>query len=219
MKRGIIAIVLFVLLISSFAIVIAPEDDQANPSDDKNNNLNISAKAGEVGAGVKAAAEGVLEKEIEIPDALQIPVRIVFGIKKDETITLERLIVLVAVWIMFFVLISEILKIAPILNKQWQSYIGGVIVTILIAITGTMNSLAIFFFNFGNMFEWMEKLGPFSIFISLIIVAMIFFFGMKILKLFEDRLKLSKAQETGESIGRLGAIAKVAEESMEELTE
>ena len=99
-----------------------------------------------------------------------------------------------------------------------ENIIGPIIIIILIAITGAIDSLAIFFFNLGNAFEWLEALGPFQIFVGIVIAGLILFMISKVLNIVEKRILLEKAKASGESIGRLVATAKATEESMEELT-
>lgn len=183
---------------------------------------NITDKAQEglsaLKGGLDLKTENILEREIQIPSSLQIPARILFGIKDTTTITIERLVVLLAIWIVLFTLIQGALTLTPFFKGEWLRPLASGVITILVAMTGSINSMTIFFFNLGDTFEWMSKLGPFQIFIGLAIAALIFFIGRKVTDIIEKKMLLSKAESSGESIGRLIATAKTSEESARELT-
>lgn len=215
MKRVTILLILLALLISP--TILATEEDTLIPLLEDNTE-QVKEQLSTLAGGLDEKTENLLERKIQIPDILQIPMRIIFGIKDTHLITIERFVVLSAIWIMFIFLIQGILKLTPFLNKGWQSVVGSIIITTLIAITGTINSLSIFFFNLGNAFEWLEALGPFQIIVGIVIAGLILFITRYVLKIIEKRILLEKAKYSGESVGRLVAIAKSTGESIKELT-
>ena len=211
MKRGITLLILLALLISPL-ILAAGEDETTLPTE--NSQEQIKEQLSALKGGLNEQTENVLEREIEIPKFLQFPLKIIFGTKDVYAITIERLIVLSAVWIIFFVLIKEILKLTPIFNEGWQNIIGPIIITILIAITGMIDKIVIFYSSLGNTFEWLEALGPFKIIVAIAIAMLIFFIGHSTLKVLGVKLKLEKAEVSKENIKHLTSMAKVTRDAM-----
>lgn len=211
MKRGIILLVLLALLISP--TIFAAGDNTTIPSPEQ-----IKEGLSALGGGLEDKTENIIEREIQIPNQLQIPVRIIFGLKDKYVITIERFVVLCAIWMMFFFLIQGILKLTPFLNKGLQNIIGPIIITVIIAITGIINSIVIFFFSLGDTFEWLEALGPFQIFVALAIVALILFITHHILNIVEKKLIITKAEISGENIGTMVTIAKTNKKSIDKLS-
>ena len=214
MKKEIILLILLTLLISPVILAVEDTTTTTTPKDVTQIKEQLSTLKG----GLNEKTENTLEKEIQIPNQLQIPVRIIFGLKDKDTITIERFIVLCAIWMMFFFLIQGILKLTPFLNKGLQNILGSVIITIIIAITGTINNLVVFYFNLGKTFKWMEALGPFQIFIALAITALILLITHHILNIIEKKLLLTKAEISGENIGTMVTMAKINKRNINKLS-
>jgi hypothetical protein len=205
MKRGIILLVLLLLLTSP--LILAIEDDSTSI---KEGTGEIKEQLTALQGGLDDKTENILEKEITISDELQIPMRIIFGIQDENTIIIERIIVLLSIWIIFFIIVKEILKLNPFLNKGWLNILGGFIVTIIIAMTGMIDKAAKFYFSLGTNTEWLNSLGPFKIIIAIIIVVVILFIGHIALKYSKIKLKLEKAEVVKKDISYLASIARTA---------
>lgn len=214
MKRGIITALLIILLISSFAFVVAQKENAED--DDPDDNLDIAVKAEEAGEGIKAATEKTLDQEIILPEWLDKPVKVLFHIK-DETITLERLIVLLAIFVGLLLVISDILKLVPFFKKTWQSFLGGVIVTIIIAVTGVVNNIVRFIFDFVNIFDWLNKMGPLKIIFGLVVAIILIIIAKIVLKVINHKMMLSKAEHHGIRAAAGMRRAEVFEETSEDL--
>lgn len=206
MKRGILPLTLLLLLIGP--IVLAEEANVSQAEE------QLSALRG----GLDEKTENILEREIQIPPQLQFPMQLIFGLKKNIPVTIERFIVLLAIWTMFFTIIQGTLKITPILNKGILNIAGSIIVTILIALTGTMDKLAIFFFELGDTFKWLEALGPFQLLIALVIAALVMAIGHYIMHIIETKYILTKAEYAGENIGTMAKMAKVTSKNIKKLS-
>lgn len=216
MKRGIILLTLLILLISP--VILAAEDDMIT-STDKNNSIvpadtKLKEQLNTLRGGLDEKTDNVLEKKIQIPNLLQVPVRIVFGIKDAHTITKEQFIVLLTVWIMFFFLIQGVLKLTPFLDKGWQNILGSIIITMLIALTGTMNILVAFFFSLEEMFEWLETMGSFKILIAIGIVVIIVAIINYLTNWIKRNLLLEKAEKVGENINMMAKMGKASKENI-----
>ena len=195
MRRGLSIFLLSILFFS--ALAIAEEDSSKEDLDE------ISGKSKTTKA---------IEKEISVPTKLQIPARIIFGIKDTETMSIERLIVLFAIWLVFFLVMVDILKFSSFGDEvRWVVSFSMVVI---MAVTGVINSISLFAFSWGAKVKWMENLGAFRIFIAPIVSAVIMV-GAKLLtsKIKEKRL-LEKAEDTGAAAGRFAAGAKKFEEEI-----
>lgn len=209
MKKSFVVFVVLVIIFSG--LVFAQSNLNENTSDKVRRDLrNITGS-------IKNDTFGAFEKEIVIPAALQLPAKVIFGIKTEHKITLERLIVLLAVWFVFFLLVQSLFKIMPFMNEGWQTWVMAFVVTSIIAITGVINSTVIFFFNLGESFKWLESLGPFSIFVALVIAGLIWFGGKKLINYLEEKIELEKVKRQGKAIAMLGAKARAEEKASSEL--
>lgn len=211
-KKAILFVVLLVILflLNSFVYAV---DNGAN--DNTAGDSNLPADIGRGVEGVKdigSKTESTLEQDVIIPENLQIPARIIFGLQGE--ITLQEFIVLVCVWIMFFLVISSILKITPFF-EGWKAWIGGIVITCLIAITGTVRSIAIFFFSIGNIFGFLEKWSPLKIIFAIILAIIIIYCASIVTKIINKKLMLERAEIAG---AKAGAGVKMAKEMYEQET-
>lgn len=206
MKRGILLLALLLLI----SPIVLAENDTTTPQ--------IKEQLSALKGGLDERTENILEREIQIPPQLQFPMRLIFGLKKDIPVTIERFAVLLAIWIMFFTIIQGVLKITPVLNKGALNIAGSIIVTILIALTGTMDKLAIFFFELGDTFEWLEALGPFQLLVGIALAALVIGVGHYITHIIETKYLLTKAELTRENIGTMAKMAKVTSKNIEKLS-
>ena len=226
MRRGLSIFLLSLLFFSALAIAeeegingLTPEEAESilplqDPPEDNLDNLlpeeevtleDLSDKA-------KSTTTKAIEKEITLPTKLQIPARIIFGIKDKETMSIERLIVLFAIWLVFFLVMVDLLKFSTFSDEvRWVVSFSMVVI---MAVTGVINSLSSFAFGLGNSIKWMEGLGAIRIFLVIIVAAAIMF-GVRLLtsKIEEKRL-LEKAEDTGAAAGRFVAGAKKFEEEV-----
>jgi len=159
-------------------------------------------------SSVNNGAEKVIEKEVNIPNNLDWLARIIFGIKNNQIITIEGFVVLISIWLIFVLIIKDLLKISPFLNGSTESFFGSIIITTIIAVTGVINSLSIMAFNFGSSIGWIEKLGALRIVILPLISTGVIWVVEFFLGSFRHKLKLEEAKQEGASIARLTALAK-----------
>src|SRR3989344_4063698 len=186
MKKELIVIV-FVLLISvSFSIVSSQNEDKEG--------------LGNVGDELKSGSEGLLSQEIEIPVYLKIPSRIVFGLKEDSKVDLQTFVIMLALWVFLLLVIHSILDITPF-SGEWKSWVGAVLVTLLISLTGAVRSVSVFFFNLGNIFGILEKWSILKITFSIVLLVAIFFASSFLLRILKESMKVGKAVSEGMQAG------------------
>ena len=234
--RFVFAFAVLFLLVAGFVVVGAVEDSGGNGNETDEGGLkgtaanltegakdkakeitaNITGGVGEAVGDVKNKTEDILEKEVALPAGLQLPARIVFGIKSDPPIKIGELVVLLAIWTVIFILVLMSVKLIPFVKGDYMPYMMGLIVTILIALSGAINSIAIFFFNMGNLFKWLEFLGPFQILIGLGLAFIILWVGYKGIGILERHMGFGAAQESGREVGRAIGVSTAINRGVEE---
>jgi len=190
MKRGIVFL-LIILVFISIPLVIAQEDNKTKEK------LNI----GEIDTFLDP------EQSIAIPDYLKIPAQVIFGIKGE--ITLQVFIILIALWFILLLLIKDILEFTPFFNGEIIPWLASIVITTLVAISGAIRSMAIFFLNFGNLFGILEGKAGLAIFVALVIVIILGYGLNKLLKILRNSMELGKATQEGFSIRKFIEMIKV----------
>lgn len=176
---------------------------------------NITESFGNLSNNVLNKTESKLNESIEIPQGLQLPARIVFGIKQDSPISLQYFILLVAVWVIFFVVIWDILKFFPLIDGMVKNFVGSFIITTLVAMSGGLLELVSFFFQVGT-FKWLSKLGPFQILVWLFILIVIFLTFRIIIEIIRRKLKLEVAEHRADSVNKLMQVSEITAKELEE---
>jgi hypothetical protein len=203
-----LGVILILVLFISMATIVQAQD---NPDDgDRSDTLeNPKEKLGELGEKAREETESKFNEAITIPSNLQLPARVIFGLKKDYPITLQHLILLIAAWIIFFIIIKDVLKFFPILNGKIQNIIGSIVVTLIVAMSGGLRELVIFFFNVGDTLEWLAVLGPFQIILWLVVLIAIFIVLRIVLDFIKRKLKLGVAEGKADSVDTLIKVSKI----------
>ena len=160
---------------------------------------------------IKNAPENPLDKTVSIPEYLRIPAGIIFGV--SENISLEVLIILLMVWVIFFVIVLNVLKVipspmnigsTPLFENEWTALLGAFALATLMGLTGAIKFAAEFFLGVGNLFEFLGRWSPGAIIFALVLVAAIFAVVSKILGIFRGMKReadIEKAKNKGADIG------------------
>lgn len=139
-----------------------------------------------------------ISKEIEIPNSLSIPARVIFGISEEVPVT--TFIILIAIWIILFLFIQNILEITPFFKGK-ISWVASAVITIIIAITGAIKSVAEFLL-FTRTFLNPTENDFIFVAILLIILVVIFIILNTLLKPLKDYYEKESAKIAGEQIGK-----------------
>jgi hypothetical protein len=200
MKKSGFIIVLVVLLIQLSYVYAAQDNDTIIQ-----NSQNISQFQEKVNQFFSG------ETIIKVPEEWQVLARILFGIIGD--IPAKVFIILIVIWIILFLLLTEIIGFMPILNKGFSKFIGAFIVTWLIALSGTIRSIAVFFLNLGNIFGILEKKGTVITFLIAVIILGILSYGLdQIIKIVRKDMDIEKAASKGRKIAAMNAKAEAISE-------
>ncbi len=215
MKKGLtFLLVIFSIILLSTSFIIAQENqDNENIIEDTDSELakeEIEKLKNPFGEGLKEMFGEGLKKEFIVPEYLQIPARIIFGV--EETISIQGLVILITIWFMLFFIIADILKITPFV-KGSLVWIMSFFVTSLVALSGAVKSLAVFFFNLGTTFKFFEDWPALAIIITLAVIFVLGYILHYVMKIFKEYAELEGAEQRGLSIGKMVAMARGTEEA------
>lgn len=99
-------------------------------------------------AGIKNEIQNPFQNEVEIPEGMQFFARVLFGIT-ESSVTMRDLLILMSLWLLFFITMTQLLKFSMILENGFARYLGAFIITCLIAITGIFVSILNTFYDYG----------------------------------------------------------------------
>jgi len=152
--------------------------------------------------------ESSFEGEIKIHDSLELPARILLGIPRGETVHIEILIVLVSLWIAMFMLILGVLQLTPFMKEGYVRFLGALIVTSLISMTGVLLLLVNYLFSLLDFLNWIEKLGAWQIVLGIIVGALVIIGTRKVMGYLGLKVREEQDDKLVENMKTLGAHAK-----------
>ncbi len=161
----------------------------------------------------KSKSNEALDKEIKIPDKLQILARVLFGLKSGETVSLSMFIVFISVWIIFLILLRSIVLLIPFFNET-TSWPASIVIMLLLGISGGIEAIAKLILWIGSLFGILKDWEIFSLIISIIVVfglALIISKAMKRLGLSEE---IDKMEGVGRNIGFAGEVGKIERDTL-----
>jgi len=116
MKRGFI-LVLFFMLISLSGFVMADISTTSVPS----------------------SSDNILTSQISVPQNLQIPARILFGLSIDNSINLQEFVVLIVLWLVILLIVRQ--AVSFLFGDNWKSLGIAIVVTCLISVSGALSQM------------------------------------------------------------------------------
>jgi|APSaa5957512535_1039671.scaffolds.fasta_scaffold146610_2 amino acid transporter len=205
MKKELYIIFLLIFLLTPLTLA----EQEIPATDSRPPTPELSALRG----GLEDKTENILEKEISLSENTKNIMRLIFGLKEDAPATISGLIVLLAVWLMVLIIIMNILGVTPLFNESWQKILGGIIITTLISMAGTLGSLNTLIYNIGNSLTILEKLGPFK----MLAIAGMIIIVILVISHFSGWINKSKRLEKSEKAGRdISLMRKMAEMNAKE---
>ena len=187
MKRAIIS--LFVVLLFINFVYAA---DILNNS--KNATIDFKGKSNEV-----------LEKEVKIPDNLQIVARVLFGLKEGDKVDFQTFVLLFATFFIILILLHEIIS---VMFRDWKSWVFAIIVNLIIGISGGFREAIEFFFGIGNLFGFLEEYELLRFIIVLVLLFVLFYLLSKVFNKFKDKEELEESGQMGRDIGFMVSISR-----------
>jgi len=188
-------ILIAILLLTSFTL--AANETITEKASDLKDKVS-STKIGEIGAGTKEAANNVLENELDIPDLIEIPARIIFGI--EDGITIQHLIIVLGVWIGFFLLIFNLTTIIVETNQGVLKLLAAFIITSFISSTMILNKIAQLFLHLAGLFEWVNIWAPLKMILAIVLATAVIYISIKVANIRKREVKIEKAAEVGRGL-------------------
>jgi hypothetical protein len=136
---------------------------------------------------------------------------LVFG--KDTTI--EKLIILIGMWIALFVIVKGAVGLIPVFEGDKIEIGVSLVVTVLMIMTGVVEYFKSLYLDFIFGLEWVEKVGPLKMFVALAIIGAIAYGIYKISEMYKEKIKLEEGDVTGENLRTVKFIAKTTAKSMD----
>jgi len=194
-----IGVILLLFILAIFLIYAA---EGVNPADELKNsfgNVNASDMPNKMNAA--------LHKEITIPSSVQETAKWLFGI--ESTITFENLIILLAVWIGFVVIIYSIVSIIPLFeDKNFISVIIAVVLTTLASTAGTIQQSSLFIIGLFKFLD-ITRFSFLKVFIVLLFLMGIIIGVSVLLKKIRSQADLEMLENMGINVGLESKISKL----------
>ena len=203
MKKELLIFGAVFILLSSLVVAVNYSNDVAGEL-----TSNLGENITDIG-NINEKTDKILTQEIEIPDDFKFLTRVLFGLKSDEKVDLQTFVILIGLWIILLILIVSILAITPFFGSVLMRWVAGFTITVLIAITGAIRDIAVFFFGLGNLFGALEKWNLLRFVFVIIILIILFFVFLKALKWFKGMRNVEQATNVGEDIGFMARVARV----------
>ena len=208
---------LFLLVVFS-AFVNAAESGQGTALADDAVKTGGKTQEGlnEVSVKVVDQSNAVLERPLDVPGNFEF-VGSLFGVK--DGLDLRHLIVLLCLWLLLFLVLRQVLEVTPFFGKGWISWIGGAIITMIIALSGGLKESADFFFTLGGFFGVLRGQSVFQLFISIFVLLFFYTIFAKILKKVVRESRKAKAEALGRQLEEGAESAKVFSDGVKEMAQ
>ncbi len=221
MKKGaFLCAVLFFFLMISFAIA----EDVVKSSGDQGTSLaEDTVKAGaatqngleSVSTSFSDQSNTVLEKSVALPANFAF-IGSLLGMKGD--VDLRRLVVLLCLWVLVFLIIRQALVFAPFFGEGALSWVGGVVITMLVALSGGLIAAADFFYELGGLFGVIRNQTVFQLLLTIVVLLFFFTLFSKILKKVTLEARKAKARALGEELREGAQSAKLFTKARDDLS-
>jgi len=90
----------------------------------------------------------------------------------------------------------------------------GAVVTLIIAITGSIREIAVWFIGLGNFFGFLKEHGFLRFIFALIVMAVLFYFFLKSLKIIKGKMGVEEMTSVGRNIRFNSEMGKIQRETI-----
>lgn len=149
-----------------------------------------AVKRGFLGIGANASHDNPI---ILIAENLERPTRLVFGIRDESEITIEKFIILICLFVMFLIIIYFPLK--EIFDKKSLVIFSSLVLTLIISFTGTINRFASFYLSILDISIWMNT--GIIVLINVLIYFLVVYLLIPLFKKFRQRSRVEEAEKKG----------------------
>lgn len=202
MKKSVSLVLVAVILLSFLVYAETSPVDTARESV-----ANISQD-------VKNKSNNILQQEIKIPEELQIPAKVIFGLDMNEELDLQHFIVLFGVWFVIYLVLVNSWMLIPYFDKRKQfAWVLGFIVTCVLAFLGVINYIVGWMFSFSKMLLYMEGWGTIRLVVIAVVIIIVFVIFTYSLRALREMIKTGRYAAEGAWVG--AKIAKANREAKE----
>jgi len=198
-----------IIILSLFVLAQTAEEPSATPAEEPSTTPTSS---------IKDKSNELLSQQISLPPGIEPTFRVIFGLKAEQTIDVQTITILACIWTTFFLILQSILLMVPFFGEGWKSWVGGAIITTLISLTGTLNSLVEIFLGFGNFFQGLSTWRIFKLGATIIILIILLLGARSITKIFKEKYEVEKAKTQGFKLGLMQAKEEAREEAEDEMS-
>jgi len=142
--------------------------------------------------------QNITKEDIQVPENIKKLSNSLFNLN-NEDVSLEKLILLCALFLILIIMLFEIFKIMPLLSNSFLRVLGAIIVTILASISGGVNKSVFLFLFWANSFNF-SRSGAAKITIFIIVSIILIIIVAKFSDYFKAKMVLDKAEELGEKL-------------------
>jgi magnesium-transporting ATPase (P-type) len=173
----------------------------------------LRGTAANVSAGLGGTNQ-VLNQTVVIPENLQIITRVLFGLEKDDKVDLQKFIILIGVWIFVLLFLIRLFPFVPFFGTNARAFLGAIIVSLLIALSGGFLFITFFLVDLGNSFGILKNFKIASLAIAFIFLSALFFILALLLKKIKKKIGTDQARRTGQEIGFASVVGKNKQDSI-----
>lgn len=145
-------------------------------------------------SGFKDSTNKFLETELNLPPIVKEIADILFKLEGRPVAT-QNLIILIALWIILFLLIQAILEVMPFFGEGWKSWSASAIITALISITGAIQTGAIWIFDLKTTFAKLGNYGFFFLILNIIFLAFFIWGARYLIKIIGNKIKVASSEQ------------------------
>ncbi|PIN92659.1 hypothetical protein COU61_01345 [Candidatus Pacearchaeota archaeon CG10_big_fil_rev_8_21_14_0_10_35_13] len=205
-------VIMILLVALAVMLIVINANAQVTPEAPINNTKPLQ----EIVKNVSKALDfnNKLTSDIKIPESMQLPLRVVLGVKADTEISFSVFVILLATWLIFYLIILKAVKLISILHG-WKSYIITLIVMLLISSAGGMVAVTNYLYTAISLIKFFDSFSGGEVIktAALIIILVIIYLLLRpLIGYLKKRSELEKAYDEGfeESTnkGILGRIAR-----------
>jgi len=204
MKKKLVVFGLVFLLLTGLGLAANESNGDANELGETIGGLADTSAVGD-------KTNEVLSKEIEIPENWQLITKVLFGLGSEDKVELQSFVVLIGFWIILLILIVSLLD---IMVHGWKKWVLGAVVTLIIAITGSIREIAVWFIGLGNFFGFLKEHGFLRFIFALIVMAVLFYFFLKSLKIIKGKMGVEEMTSVGRNIRFNSEMGKIQRETI-----
>jgi|WetSurMetagenome_2_1015567.scaffolds.fasta_scaffold192044_2 hypothetical protein len=203
-------IILFIFLFTLYLPLAHSQN--SSPPNSSSISLDKINSVGNV-SGLTQTTNDALEKEVKIPENLQLFAKIIFGL--TDEVTFQVLIISIAVWLFLLIFLHSLLDIMPFFSG-WKSWLGGVLVMILIGISGGLTLAIQVLMDFSHIFGALSKNSILSLIFSLIFIAIVSFIMMKLSHFIKSKWGIEENEIIGRNVRYAGDMGQIQREAFDQ---